>query len=59
VESQKVENMRYLVGFAFLLPTIALAKEPRIPESLLNAKTAFVSNDGASDKDIAYYRKFP
>jgi|WetSurMetagenome_2_1015567.scaffolds.fasta_scaffold1416285_1 hypothetical protein len=44
--------MRYLIGFAFLLSTIALAKEPSIPKALLNAKTAFVYNDGAKAKDF-------
>jgi hypothetical protein len=34
--------MRYLFGFALLLPMVVLAKDPPLPEALLNAKNAFV-----------------
>jgi hypothetical protein len=36
------KNMRYLIGFAFLLPMVVFAKDPPLPDALLNAKTAFV-----------------
>jgi hypothetical protein len=44
--------MRYLIGFALLLPMVVFAKDPPLPEALLNAKTAFVYNDEATDKDF-------
>jgi hypothetical protein len=44
--------MRYLMGFALLLPMIVFAKDPPLPETLINAKTAFVLNQGATDKDF-------
>jgi len=45
--------MRRMIFVAFLLCFIqAYAKTPPIPEALLNAKTAFVVNRGASVKDL-------
>jgi len=45
--------MRRMIFVAFLLCFIqAYAKTPPIPEALLNAKTAFVVNRGASVKDF-------
>lgn len=34
--------MRYLIGLSLLLPMAVFAKDPPLPEALLNAKTAFV-----------------
>ncbi len=45
--------MRRMIFVAFLFCFIqAYAKTPPIPESLLNAKTAYVVNRGASVKDF-------
>jgi hypothetical protein len=38
--------MRYLFGFALLLPMVVFAQDPLLPEALLNAKTAFVEKVG-------------
>jgi hypothetical protein len=48
--------MRYPIGFALLLPMALLAKDPPVPEALLNAKTAFIENAGALDKDFEKFR---
>jgi hypothetical protein len=50
-------NMRYLLGFALLLPVVVFAKDPPLPEALLNAKTAFVNNAGATEKDFDKFCK--
>ena len=34
--------MRYLISFALLFPMVVFAKDPPLPDALLNAKTAFV-----------------
>ncbi len=45
--------MRRMIFVAFLFCFIqAYAKTPPIPEALLNAKTAFVGNEGAEAKDV-------
>jgi hypothetical protein len=45
--------MRRIIFAAFLFCLFqAYAKTPPIPEALLNAKTAFVVNGGADDKDF-------
>ena len=44
--------MRYLLGLALFIPTLFFAKDAPLPETLLTAKTAFVYNDGATDKDF-------
>ena len=47
----------YLIGFALLLPMVVFAKDPPLPEALLNAKTAFVEKVGTAarilDKDCS------
>jgi hypothetical protein len=47
--------MRKILLVAFLLFSSALAYAEKIPEALLNAKTAFVRNDGADAKDFAEF----
>jgi len=41
--------MRYLLGFILLLPMVVFAKDPPLPEALLNAKTAVVYDSWAAD----------
>jgi hypothetical protein len=49
--------MRYLFTFALLLPMVVFAQDPPLPETLLNAKTAFVENRSAKDKDFDKFCK--
>lgn len=44
--------MQYLIGFALLLPMFAFAKDPPLPEALLNAKTAFVEKVGTAEESF-------
>jgi hypothetical protein len=49
--------MRFLFGFALLLPMVVYAEDPPLPEALLNAKTAFVLKLGATDNDFEKFYK--
>jgi hypothetical protein len=51
--------MRYLIGFALLLPMVVFAQDPPLPESLLNAKTAFVEKVGIAEESFNRYCKAP
>jgi hypothetical protein len=48
--------MRKVILAAFLF-SCTLAYAEKIPEALMNAKTAFVRNDGADAKDFEKFRK--
>jgi hypothetical protein len=47
--------MRYLFGFALLLPMVVLAKDPPLPEALLTAKTAFLEKVGTAEESFDRY----
>ena len=47
--------MRYLFGFALLIPMVVLAKDPPLPETLLNAKTAFLEKVGTAEESFDRY----
>jgi hypothetical protein len=47
--------MRRIIFAAFLFCFIQTYAKTPIPEALLNAKTAFVKNTGAEDKDFAKF----
>ena len=49
--------MRYLIGFALLLPMVVFAKDPALPEALSSANTAFVENRSATDNDFNKFYK--
>ena len=50
--------MRKILFAAFLFCFIqAYAKTPEVPDELLNAKTAYVKNEGAQPKDIEKFIK--
>jgi hypothetical protein len=49
--------MRYLIGFALLLPMVVFAKDPLLPEALLNAKTAFVEKSETAEEYFDTYCK--
>jgi hypothetical protein len=49
--------MRYLIGFALLLPMVVFAKDPPLPEALLNSKTAFVEKAGNAAEYFDRYCK--
>ena len=50
--------MRYLIGFALLLPMVVFAKDPPPPKAaLLNAKTAFIEKVGNADELFDSYCK--
>jgi hypothetical protein len=51
--------MRYLIGVALLLPMVVFAKDPPLPEALLNAKTAFVEKVGTAEESFDTYCKAP
>jgi hypothetical protein len=51
--------MRYLISFALLLPMVVFAKDPPLPEALLNAKTAYVEKAGNADELFDKYCKAP
>ena len=51
--------MRYLIGFALLLPMVVFAKDPPLPEALLNAKTAFVEKSENRDNTLMQTAKHP
>ena len=44
--------MRNLIAFALLFPMIVFAKDPPLPEALLNAKTAFVEIVGTAEESF-------
>jgi hypothetical protein len=44
--------MRYPIGFALLLPMVVFAKDPPLPDALLNAKTAFVEKVGSAQESF-------
>jgi hypothetical protein len=49
--------MRYLISFALLLPMVVFAKDPPLPEALLDAKTAYVETVGTADELFDRYCK--
>jgi hypothetical protein len=51
--------MRYLFGFALLLPMVVFAKDRPLPEALLNAKTAFVEPFGTAEEHFDRFCKAP
>ena len=51
--------MRYLIGFALLLPMVVFAKDPPLPEALLNAKTAFIEKVGTAEESFDKYCTAP
>ncbi len=52
-------TMRYLIGFALLLPMVVFAQDPPLPESLLNAKTAFVEKASRAEESFDMDCKAP
>jgi hypothetical protein len=52
-------NMRYLFGFALLLPIAIFAKDPPLPQALLSAKTAFVEKVGTAEDSFDKLCKEP
>jgi hypothetical protein len=53
------DTMRYLIGFALLLPMVVFAKDPPLPEALLNAKTAFVEKASKAEESFEMDCKTP
>jgi hypothetical protein len=49
--------MRCLIDFALLLPMVVFAKDPPLPEALLNAKTAFVEKSETAEEYFDTYCK--